>query len=290
MQSQRSSRNAQAVAAIRAAHRRYDSPLIYDDPCAYRLCGPGWRSVLRFRVLHALVFRRLLHVLRPVHGQVLARARFAEDHLEGAVRRGVRQYIVLGAGFDSFAVRMPAWARTLRVFELDRPETLAEKRRRLERAGLGCPDNLEFVPVDFERESLDEVLGRSSFTPAAPSFFSWLGVVVYLTSESIHATLKSIESVTPPGSELVFDYMLPDHLVESRERGVIDYVRRVGMRRGEPYVSYHEPNQIATALSRRGFRLLEDLSPSGQHARYFAGRNDDLRPWASSHFVHARRE
>jgi len=290
MQPQRSSKNAQAVAAIRAAHRRYDSPLIYDDPCAYRLCGPGWRAVLRFRGLHALVFGRFLHVLRPVHGQVLARARFAEDHLEGAVRRGVRQYIVLGAGFDSFAVRLPAWARTLRVFELDRPETLAEKRRRLERAGLGCPDNLEFVPVDFERESLDEVLRRSSFTPAEPSFFSWLGVVVYLTSDSIDATLRSIQSLAPPGSELVFDYMLPDHLVDSRERGVIDFVRRLGVRRGEPYVSYHEPKHIATALSRRGFRLLEDLSPSSQHARYFAGRNDDLRPWASSHLVHARRE
>jgi methyltransferase (TIGR00027 family) len=196
---------------------------------------------------------------------VLARARFAEDHLEGAVRRGVRQYIVLGAGFDSFAVRMPAWARTLRVFELDRPETLAEKRRRLERAGLGCPDNLEFVPVDFERESLDEVLGRSSFTPAAPSFFSWLGVVVYLTSESIDATLKSIESVTPPGSELVFDYMLPDHLVESRERGVIDYVRRVGMRRGEPYVTLG-PGRHRTSSMPEGNRPLIgpfSLPPAG---------------------------
>ncbi len=290
MQPKRSSKNAQAVAAIRAAHRRYDAPLIYDDPCAYQLCGPGWRAVLRFRALHALVFGRFLRVLRPVHGQVLARARFAEDHLEAAVRRGVRQYVVLGAGFDSFAVRLPAWAKTLRVFELDRPETLAEKRRRLERAGLDCPDNLEFVPVDFERESLDEALGRSSFNSAEPSFFSWLGVLVYLTSDSIDATLRSIESLAAPGSELVFDYMLPDHLVDSRERDVIDFVRRTGERRGEPYVSYHEPEHISAALSRRGFRLLEDLSPGGQHEMYFAGRDDDLRPWASSHFVHARRK
>ncbi len=286
---QRSSRNAQAVAAIRAAHRRYDSPLIYDDPCAYRLCGSAWRAVVRFRALHALVFGRLLHVLRPVHGQLLARARFAEDHLEGAVRRGVGQYIVLGAGFDSFAVRLPAWARKLRVFELDRPQTLEEKRRRLERAGLSCPDNLEFVPIDFEHQSIDEVLARSSFIPAEPSFFSWLGVVVYLTSDAIDTALRSIQSVGAPGSELVFDYMLPDHLVDPQERSVIDFVRRLGVRRGEPYVSYFEPPQIATTLSERGFRVLEDVSPSSQHARYFSSREDDLRPWASSHFIHAER-
>ncbi len=236
------------------------------------------------------MFGRLLRGLRPVHGQVLCRARFAEDRLEEAVRRGVRQYVVLGAGFDSFGLRLPSWAGALRVFELDRPATLAEKRRRLERAGLSRPETLEFVPIDFERQSLEEVLGSSSFVPEEPSFFSWLGVVVYLTSDAIDTTLRSIQSSAAAGSELVLDYMLPDDLVDSRDRSVIESVRRFGVRRGEPYVSYFEPPRIATVLSGFGFRVLEDLSPSGQHARYFAGRDDDLRPWASSHFVHARRE
>ncbi len=283
------SKNAEAVAAIRAVHQKYDSPLILDDPLAYQLTSPAWRTVIRAPLLRSLVFKRFLRVLRPVHGQILARARFAEDQLKLAVRGGVQQYVILGAGLDSFAFRRPPWAKEVRVYELDHPATQMAKRRRLQELGLPIREKLELLPIDFESQSPQDVLTGSGFNPRERSFFSWLGVLVYLTPEAITDTLSSIASVAAPGSELVLDYMLPDVIVDPSELKTMEFVRRMNERRGEPYLTYYEPSSLAEEMSRIGLEVIEDVSPSAQSARYFTGRTDDLKPWASSCLLLARK-
>lgn len=286
MRSDRASKTAEVTAAIRAAHLRYARPAVFADHYALELTSPGWRRVVRSRLLHALVIDGLLRASRPIAAQVVMRARYCEDVLERAIARGVRQYVIVGAGLDSFALRRPELAGGLRVFELDHPASQAAKRAKLAGLAAPLPVNLEFVPVDFERATVAEALAGSTFDRGAPAFFSWLGTTHYLSAAAIFATLGSIGGSAADGSGIVFDYTVQGEGLSPEDRRELQQARRFVARRGEPFVSSFEPAALMAAVGTLGFRLVEDLDSDEQRRRYFAGRSDGLRPTVHTHVVH----
>jgi methyltransferase (TIGR00027 family) len=193
---------------------------------------------------------------------VAFRSRFAEDALRQAFAGGVRQLVVLGAGLDTFAYRNPL-GEGLRMFEVDHPATQAWKRRRLAEAGIAVPGNLAQVPVDFEREDLAFALAGAGFDPARPAFFSWLGVVPYLTEEAVFSTLRFIASL-PGGAQVVFDYGNPAAPGAAADHQ--DLARRVASV-GEALRSAFETGDLHARLAGLGFQVLEDLGPAGIRER-----------------------
>lgn len=202
MREDRASQTADIAAATRARHCRSANPPIFDDPFAIRLTSPGWRRIVSTRLFDWLVFDVVLRSMAPIGTQVVLRSRYAEDVLEGALAAGVDQYVIIGAGFDSFALRRRDLEARLRVLEIDHPATQALKRERIAQLGDGLPSNLEFVAIDFERETVGEGLARSGFQPDRPAFFSWLGTTPYLSNTAALGTLLSVSEAARPGSEI----------------------------------------------------------------------------------------
>ncbi len=218
---------------------------------------------------------------------VLARARFTEERLADAMRDGTAQYVIIGAGLDTFALRRSDLRGRLRVIEIDHPATQAFKRGRIRDAGLELPPNLHFAPADLEKESLAEVLPRTPYDPSRTAFFSWLGVTMYLTDEAIRATLRSLRRTAVPGSQLVFDYLDravfdPGNPSPARAR-LFEIVRRVG----EPMIFGFDPSALDAELAEEGFRLLEDLGPEAQKDLYYGNRTDGLQPTAAARLARA---
>jgi methyltransferase (TIGR00027 family) len=204
---------------------------------------------------------------RDLRIRVVLRSRYAEDRLAAAVECGVRQCVVLGAGFDTFAYRQPAWANDLRIFEVDHGASQSEKRDRLEAAGIAIPPNLEFVEIDFEHTSLRDGLRRSSLDFAAPTFFSCLGVLVYLTRDAADAVFALVAEF-PAGSEIVFTYAAAG----AANSPIADRVRAAG----EPWQTKFEPQALKRELTALGFSEVAYLRAEEAEARYFQGRNDNL--------------
>ena len=188
-----------------------------------------------------------------------------------AVKNGVRQYVLLGAGLDTFAYRNPF--PDLRVFEVDHPATQAWKRELLRKGGIPIPANLTFAPVDFESQSLSAQLRAAGFDFAAPAFFAWLGVVPYLTLDAFRATLAFIAE-SPAGSGVALDYGQPRDALPFLERLAHDALSARVERAGEPFRLFFTPESIARELS--AFREIEDIGSAGINARYFTGRKDRL--------------
>jgi methyltransferase (TIGR00027 family) len=201
---------------------------------------------------------------------------------------GIRQYVIVGAGLDSFGLRHPELAGSLNVFELDHPASQESKRHRVIELTGEMPKNIVFVPVDFEKETVADALRRSSFAPTEQAFFSWLGTTHYLSAESVYATLGAISHFAVEGSEVVFDYGVRGDLLADTDRKELDVLKRFVAKRGEPLVSSFDPEIFATKIFELGFTLIEDLSYEQQKSRYFANRTDDLRPAAFSRIAHYR--
>ena len=215
---------------------------------------------------------------------IAARTRFAEDALTVAVEHGVRQLVVLGAGLDTYAYR-GAMRDRLRILEVFHSATQAWKRQRLAEADIPLPRTLTFAPVDFERETLGEGLAAAGFDPAQRSFFTWLGVVPYLTEKAASATLRFIGSL-PGGAQVVFDYSnLPDSL-SGEMRAVHDARASHVAGIGESWVSYFESDALAAKLMALGFTEVEDLGPPQIAARYFPQRAGSA-PGKGGHIVRA---
>lgn len=284
------SRTAEATAAIRACHLRYDQPLVFEDAFAEHLTSPLWRAVACNPLLYYPIVRGLLRGLRPVHGWILTRDQLTMDDLEAFVAAGGRQYVLLGAGFDSIALRRPAWLDGVRVYEVDHPATQAVKLERMAARGARLPlPDFEVVPVDFERERLAERLAQSSFLPSERAFFAWQGVIYYLSAPAIESTLAHVARSAAPGSELVFDFLLPG-FARNRARGhALSLARLVTARMGERYISYHTPEDLETLLERAGFELLGIQRDVDLEARYCAGRSDDLSVMHGFGIARARR-
>ena len=191
-----------------------------------------------------------------------------------AVGRGVPQFVVLGAGLDTFAYRNPF--PDLRVIEVDHPATQAWKRQMLAAGGIAIPASVSFVAVDFTKQSLAEELNRSGFRTDEGSFFSWLGVVPYLTREAAMGTLRWIASLAE-GSGVVFDYAVARSKLGFRERMALVALSSRVARAGEPFQLFFEPEELAVSLREMGFSYLEDLGAPEINARYLSNRKDGLK-------------
>lgn len=257
------SRTALGVAALRAAHRLLDAePWILDDPIALRLLAPEALPEL-------MDSARLQHpVARALRAHVVLRSRIAEERLEEACAAGLRQCVFLGAGFDTFAYRQPAWASSLRIFEVDHPGSQEAKRARVAAAGLEAPPNLVHAPVDFERTPLEEGLRAAGFDAGQPAFFSWLGVTMYLTLPAIQAVFRFVGGL-PSGSRMVLTFAQP-------EDGGTSSLADMAAAAGEPWITRFTPGGLEAELRRAGFRALRILEPDEARRRFFHGRADGL--------------
>jgi methyltransferase (TIGR00027 family) len=268
MKGKNHSRTAESAAALRAAHLLENGPIVFDDPFAIEMTSPRLRRIVKNPVLR-WTMRILLGEMVKICGQILVRGRYAEDLLEQAPSEGITQYVLISAGFDSFAIRRRDLADTLSVFELDHPATQSMKLQRISSLGIALPKNLEFVPVDFETESISTALGRTSYAADQKTFFSWLGTVPYLTEAAIFSTLKSIASISAPGSEIVFDFAAPIEYAHAQDRPVMEKLMRYTARRGEPIITFFDPEPFLTRVCELGFKVVETVSPEEQDVRYF---------------------
>jgi methyltransferase (TIGR00027 family) len=266
MEAETASRTALRVALRRAAHQLYDAPLVFDDPLAVPILGAAYTEELR---------RTPLRPDRPfstaLRAFLVARSRYAEDNLRHAAETGVCQYVLLGAGLDTFAYRNPY--PHLRVFEVDHPATQQWKRDLLQRSRIAIPETIVYTPVDFEHQSLSEELIKAGFETHTPAFFGWLGVVPYLTLEAFRNTLDFV-SAQSVGSGLVLDYGQPRAVLPPLEQLAHDSLSSRVKQSGEPFQLFFTPPEIAAELS--AFRNLEDLGAPEINARYFSGRADQL--------------
>ncbi|HEX5235390.1 MAG TPA: class I SAM-dependent methyltransferase [Silvibacterium sp.] len=266
------SRTALRVALRRAAHQLYDSPRVFEDPFAVPILGEKYADELRRTPVRA--DRPFSTALRA---HVVARSRYAEDNLRRAFEAGVRQYVLLGAGLDTFAHRNP-W-RELRVFEVDHPATQEWKRELLANGGIAVPENLTYAAIDFEGQSLAERLSESGFNRSAPAFFAWLGVVPYLTAGAFRGTVGFIASKAE-GSGVALDYGLPRSALPLREQMGHDSLASRVRLAGEPFQLFFTPEEMAAEFS--AFSKVEDIGSAEINARYFGGREDQLRVLGSA--------
>lgn len=262
------SRTAHRVALRRAAHQLWDTPPILDDPIALQIVSPQALSEMNAGKSSDSMLGSSLRAF------IVARSRFAEDHLGEAWSHGVRQYVVLGAGLDTFAYRNPY--SDLRVFEVDYPATQGWKLKQLESGGIAVPSTLTFAPVDFEKETLESGLERSGYKSNEPAFFSWLGVVPYLAEQTVLSTLRWIGSCCPQNG-VAFDYAVPRSSLDFFNRMAFDALAGRVAAAGEPFVSFFEPSALSQQLQQSGFRSIEDLGGDEINARYFSGRSDELQ-------------
>lgn len=276
----RVSRTAFTAAAARAAHLLVDAePAIFSDTLAADLLGDRAEELLAYHHLHGT------HpILAGARTEAVCRSRFTEARLM-RVNSGIDQYLILGAGLDSFAYRTPPGR--FRVFEVDRPTTQDVKRELLAAAGVAEPASVTFVPVDFEADPLGKRLVQSGLDPVRPVFVSWLGVTMYLTRTAIAATLRELAGFAP-GSELVTDHLLPPELRDAAGNAYAAAVGPVAAAEGEPWRTFLSPAALASLLGDAGFEVVEQAGQRQSVEPELWQRTDALRPAALSALAHAR--
>ena len=275
------SRTAVRVALRRAAHQILDTPLVFEDPLALQMIG---REVAAALQKHPARFESQLGepALRAL---LVVRSRIAEDALAKAIAHGVRQYVVLGAGMDTYAYRQAVPG--LRVCEVDQPATQEWKRMRLKEVGLAEPESLTFVPVDFERQSLAEELERAGLDRARPTFFSWLGVTPYLTKAAVWSTLQSVAALAQNGGGITFDYAVPVESLNFFQRAKFAVLADRVAKAGEPFETFFDSDALKARLLELGFATVRDRGPDALNNKYFADRADGLSVGEMGHVLTA---
>jgi methyltransferase (TIGR00027 family) len=268
------SMTAVLIAAMRAAHSLLDEPKILDDRLAEGLAGEfAAGAIASVRADPTTFFFR---------HQAAARARLSEDTASGP--SGADQYVILGAGLDSFAYRRGDPSDGLRIFEVDQPASQSWKRQRLTDIGVTIPESVTFVPLDFEQEDLDLELSRAGFDSGKPSVVAWLGVTMYLTPEAITGTLERIAHWAA-GTQIVFDYQIREQMWDSFEGWDGNWPRAVAAgfaASGEPWISRFSPGEIEALLGAHGYDNIEDFDHRAIRARYMDGHGSGLPgpiPW-----------
>lgn len=262
-------RTALGAALQRIAHLLVDGePKIFVDTLAQRLVGVSDEDVIKAKA--AFPESTAAWVLR---------SRYAEDRLTEAIARGVKQYVVLGAGLDTFAYRMAGAFDGLRVFEVDTPESQSWKRRRLEEANIKIPASLEFVPCNFESQSLPEAFSRSTFVRSQSAFVSWLAVTMYLQREAIEKTLRWVAGLGP-STEMVLTYCVP----EARSAAGVRFADQMGAR----FVSFFSTAEMERLLRETGFEETRPLTFEEARSVYFGARTDGLQPSTVEFLMWAR--
>lgn len=271
--------SAQRVATLRAAHQLLDDPLILEDRIALKILGGANEAAVRSNPGH--YDDPLSKGLRM---SVVVRSRYAEDEWRKAARHDVSQYVILGAGLDTYAYRENHQAR--RIFEVDLPATQQWKRECLSAADIEIPASLTYVPMDFEHDTLARALSEAGFRKDEPAFFSWLGVSVYLEEEAILETLRFIASCAA-GSAVVFDYVVTPSLLAPMEQLGMELVRAKVSGSGEAWKSYFDPTSLADKIRSLGFSEANNVSPESLNDIYLTGRKDGFRMGGSSRLMHA---
>ncbi|WP_394841332.1 class I SAM-dependent methyltransferase [Pendulispora brunnea] len=283
MQEKQSSTTALGAAVLRALHQDLDRPPVFDDPLAMRITGEEERAA--FSAQSPIPLTPDSPVVANMRGFLAARSRYAEDALAVAVARGTRQYVVLGAGFDTFGYRNPHTA--LRVFEVDYPATQVRKRELLAKAGIAIPPSLVYVPIDFEKETLDGALARAGLIRTEPVFFSWLGVTAYLTRDAVMGTLQFMSTMAK-GSEVVLDYMLDPQRFDADSRAHFDKTAPRFRAVGEAFLSFFDPEPFAAEVKSLGFSGVESIESGALREKYFRNRTDGLGVSSFGALLHAR--
>jgi len=261
---------AARVALWRAIHVQQDAPPhVLKDEIGLQLLAPaeGWQK------------RGDMHPIgtRPFRASIVARARYLEDLLEARAADGVSQYVILGAGLDTFAQRKPELARRLQIFEIDQPGPQAWKKKRLEELGFGIPAHLHLVPVDFEAgESWLQLLAAEGFDAKKPALVASTGVSMYLSKDAISATLREVASLAA-GSTLVMSFMLPIDQAEAEVRASIRGAEAGARANGTPWISFFTPDEMLELARKAGFQRVEHISAAALSQRYFANREDGMR-------------
>jgi methyltransferase (TIGR00027 family) len=262
------SKTARRVAIRRAAHQLLDEPKVLDDPLALRIIGPEAANELRSNPKEHHAFSRAFRAF------MAARSRFAEDELARAIAHGVTQYVILGAGLDTFPYRNPH--PNLQVFEVDHPDTQAWKREQLQAARIPIPQSVTFIPIDFEQQTLASGLAHSGLDKNSPAFFSWLGVTPYLTRDACMTTLHFIAGM-PAGSGVVFDFAVDPALLKPGQRQSLAALSKRVARYGEPFQLFFDPAKLQEDLKSLGFTRTELVQAKDLNERYFHNRTDGLQ-------------
>lgn len=301
MENNQVSLTALTSAFVRAYHAKHSTPKIFDDFLADEILTPEIKTNLEQNLPELLkafnpegaascpdqataiawVIQEMMNA-----STLLGRARYTEDSLANAINHGAKQYVILGAGMDTFAFREPKLVEHLQVFEVDHPSTQAFKRSRINHLGWKQPEQLHFIPLDFTQDPLVSGLNRAGYKLKLPSLFSWLGVSYYLAREVVFATLRDIANASSPGSVIIFDYLDADAFAPGKMCKNVQVLHAIGQQVGEPLKSCFDPLTIDSDLEALGLRLKENLNPDDIEKRYFKGRCDDYH--ASSHFHFAQ--
>jgi methyltransferase (TIGR00027 family) len=298
MKENQASFSAMMTAYIRAYHSMYDTPKIFDDFLAYRLIPQkvltfieqGLNRDKQFNDLEHTVVSNQKTTLSSLikETSVLSRARYTEDALEKAVMQGVKQYVILGAGMDTFAFRRPEMMDCLEVFEVDHPATQNLKLLRLSELGWEHPEHLHFIPIDFTKENLATALICSSaYDSNIKSFFSWLGVTMYLTREEVFKTLRSITDIAPEGSVVIFDYLDSDAFIPEKSSPKMKRKQEVFQKMGEKMITGFNPLTLEEDIASSGLTLRYNLSPEDIEKLYFQGRKDGHHAAEHGHIAYA---
>ena len=274
------SRTAERVAQRRAVHQVLDDPPVFVDPLALQVIDCHVAERIRANP-QEFNDSRLAPYLRAAFA---VRSRFAEDELADAVKRGITQYAILGAGFDTFAYRNPFL--DLRVFEVDYPATQQLKRRRIAEAGIHIPHSVTYVEVDFAAQSFLDRLVQSGFVRGRPAFFSWLGVVPYLEVSAITQTLQTIAGL-PRETTIVFDFGCPRSSLSPIGKVVFDRMSVRVAAAGEPWKALFSPEELLRLLHLLGFSVAEDCAAQELNAKYFSARSDGLCVGEMAHVAKA---
>ena len=261
----KASKTALGVAIRRAAHQLADRPPVLEDPIAVRLVGGDFADKME-RAMHP--------VGRDARAYMAVRSRYVEEQLAGFVARGGTQYVILGAGLDTFAYRNPFLE--LQVLEADLAASQKMKRRMLARAGISVPSNLSFATLDLEHHTLAEDLARAGLDAQKPAFFGWMGVAPYLTPEAFRATLRTIAAL-PAGSGVGFDYAVAPETLNAAGRVAFERLAARVAAAGEPFQLFFTPETMAAELRGAGFTRFEQLDYEQLNERYFRDRADGLK-------------
>jgi methyltransferase (TIGR00027 family) len=281
VQEGKSSSTAWGVTLARVAHVRFDeSPPIFDDSLAFELVEPEIQPMLT----HYGPKEESQDDPQPSPAEQLRRARaylplrqrYQEECLAAAYERGVRQFVLLGAGLDSYAFRQEPGRADLTIFEVDFPATQAEKRARIAKLGWPEPANLRFAPCDFEGDTLESALLQAGFDPSRSSYFAWMGVTIYLEHETVRSSLGDVLSLSAPGSSIAFEFALPTVVLSGTDLLSREHSLAQKNREREPFKTYFRLEEIREMVSDVGWKRFEALDHEETATRVLAGRTDDL--------------
>lgn len=263
------------TALWRALHLQVDAkPYVLADEIGLKLIAPpaDWQQ------------RPDMKFTKRLRASIIARARFIEDLIIEESKQGTGQYVILGAGLDTFAQRRPDIASKLQLYEIDQPDTLTWKQQRLIELGFGTPEYLHFVPVNFETSSWWDQLLKAGFDTRKPAVVACTGVSLYLTKEAIAATLNQIAAFAP-GSKLAMTFYLPIELMDEEDKPLQEMSEKGARASGTPFVSFFAPNEILDLAREAGFKEAKTISTKDMEQFYFMDRTDNLLPASGEVFL-----